>query len=246
MTPDLHLLTGAYALHALDDVERRLFERHLAECPDCAQEVEELRATAARLGVAASGQPPSRLKHQVMDRIATTRQKPPNRGTARSSHRWAPRLTTVAAAIALLAAVALGVVAVHTQNQLGAARQQLAQAQARYGPAAAVLAAPDVRSGTASAAGATAIVMVSHQLNEAVLTVHGMPPPAGNHTYQVWLLGSGNPRSAGLLELRPNAVIPPLVFGGIGGATGIGVTQEPAGGSPQPTTALLLRFDLPA
>jgi len=229
MTPDVHLLTGAYALSALDDVERRQFERHLAECPDCAREVEELRATAARLGVAVAQRPPAWLRQRVMHQIATTRQEPPRargRSGGRPPQRWALRLTAVAAALALAAAVALGAIALRTQDQLS-------QAQARYGQVAAVLAAPDVRSGTASAAGATAIVMVSHKLNEAVLTVDGMPPPPANRTYQVWLMGSGSPRSAGLLQSGPNAVIPPLVFGGIGGATQIGVTEEPAGGSPQ-------------
>ena len=242
MTPDVHLLTGAYALSALDDLERRQFERHLAECPDCAREVEELRATAARLGAAAAQRPPAALRQRVMHQIATTRQSPPHtrgRSAGRPPQRWALRLTAVAAALALAAAVALGAVALRTHDAL-------TQAQARYGQVAAVLAAPDVQSGTARAAGATAIVMVSHSLNEAVLTVDGMPPPAANHKYQLWLLGNGSPRSAGLLQPGPSAVIPPLVFGGIGDATQIGLTEEPAGGSPQPTTSLLMHFSLPA
>ena len=32
---DIHALVGAYAVDALDDVERAAFERHLAECAAC-------------------------------------------------------------------------------------------------------------------------------------------------------------------------------------------------------------------
>ena len=46
---DLHKLTGAYAVDALDDLERARFEQHLAECDDCRAEVAELRETAALL-----------------------------------------------------------------------------------------------------------------------------------------------------------------------------------------------------
>ena len=40
---DIHALSGAYAVDALDDIERAQFERHLAECPACRSEVDSLR-----------------------------------------------------------------------------------------------------------------------------------------------------------------------------------------------------------
>jgi anti-sigma factor RsiW len=49
---DVHGLTGAYALDALDTGERRVFEEHLAACPSCTVEVEQLREAIARLGAA--------------------------------------------------------------------------------------------------------------------------------------------------------------------------------------------------
>ena len=36
---DLHKLTGAYAVDALDELERARFEQHLTECDDCRAEV---------------------------------------------------------------------------------------------------------------------------------------------------------------------------------------------------------------
>ncbi|WP_422664489.1 zf-HC2 domain-containing protein [Streptomyces mirabilis] len=51
---DLHTLTGAYALPALDEEERGRFDRHAADCESCRREVRELAAAAARLGLAAA------------------------------------------------------------------------------------------------------------------------------------------------------------------------------------------------
>ena len=49
---DLHLLTGVYAVDALTGDELDEFEKHLEQCPTCAEEVRGLRETAARLGLA--------------------------------------------------------------------------------------------------------------------------------------------------------------------------------------------------
>ncbi len=40
---DVHALSGAYAVDALDDLERAHFERHLADCADCQAEVASLQ-----------------------------------------------------------------------------------------------------------------------------------------------------------------------------------------------------------
>ena len=39
MSADVHSLVGAYAVDAVDDQERAAFELHLAECPECTDEV---------------------------------------------------------------------------------------------------------------------------------------------------------------------------------------------------------------
>ena len=44
---DIHALSGAYAVDALDDDERELFEQHLAVCPECRAEVRSFGETAA-------------------------------------------------------------------------------------------------------------------------------------------------------------------------------------------------------
>jgi anti-sigma factor RsiW len=59
---DPHAPAGAYALDALPGAERARFERHLASCPTCPDEVRGLTAAAAELGLAAAQTPPPALK----------------------------------------------------------------------------------------------------------------------------------------------------------------------------------------
>ena len=58
MTQDLHALSGAYALDALDPQEAQHFEEHLDHCAACRREVVEFQATAAQLGEATATTPP--------------------------------------------------------------------------------------------------------------------------------------------------------------------------------------------
>jgi anti-sigma-K factor RskA len=156
------------------------------------------------------------------------------------------RLTAAAAVVGLVAAVAFGVLAARTRHQLDVARDRIAQAQARYGPVGEVLAAPDLHATTAtSPTGGVAITMVSARLDKAVLMVSGMPDPPAGHTYQAWVISAAGPRSAGLLRPGPDAVAPPLVFGGLAHGDLVGVTVEPAAGSAKPTTNPVMLFDLP-
>ena len=45
MNADLHHLSGAYAVDALDDAERAAFEEHLRGCADCRAEVDQRTAS---------------------------------------------------------------------------------------------------------------------------------------------------------------------------------------------------------
>src|SRR5581483_3269260 len=254
-SPDIHTLTGAYALDALNELERRQFQAHLSRCPDCAREVDELRATAAKLGVAAAQQPPQTLRATVMAQVAATRQDSPIAGPAddrdaqprRPGHpRWRTRLTASAAVLAAAAALVLGAVSVHIGHELDSAHAQLVQLAAQYAPVARLAAAPDAKGGSGPGVrGGTAFVLASHQLDEAVLLVSGLPSPAPGHTYQAWLIGHGHPRSVGLLNTGTARSTTSLRFDGLDGVAKVGLTIEPAGGSAQPTTTPVVLFDLP-
>lgn len=125
--PDLHTLTGAYAVDALPDDERALFEAHLAACAACAQEVQELQATAARLGAISVAGPPSALRASVLAEIDGVRQERPEpHGDAprdelaarRVVPRWVANGLGIAAAVLVLAVGGLAGVVISLQGQV--------------------------------------------------------------------------------------------------------------------------------
>ncbi|MDN4160941.1 anti-sigma factor [Nocardioides abyssi] len=77
MSDDIHALSGAYAVDALDDIERAQFERHLAGCEICREEVDGLRETSALLAELTEVTPSAALRDRVLAEIATVRPLPP-------------------------------------------------------------------------------------------------------------------------------------------------------------------------
>ena len=113
---DLHKLTGAYAVDALDDIERARFEQHLAGCEDCRAEVAELRETASLLTDSVAATPPASLRDSVLAGISQVRPLPPEvivaAPTSISStraHRRRPVWTTFLVAAALIVVAGVGV-----------------------------------------------------------------------------------------------------------------------------------------
>jgi anti-sigma factor RsiW len=74
---DIHALSGAYAIDALDDIERAQFERHLAKCAECRAEVESLREASAMLAETTAIEPPADLRSRLLADIKTVRPLPP-------------------------------------------------------------------------------------------------------------------------------------------------------------------------
>ncbi|MFF3405524.1 anti-sigma factor domain-containing protein [Streptomyces sp. NPDC002742] len=247
-TVDLHTLTGAYALHALADDERERFERHAADCADCAQEVRELTATAARLGLAVTAVPGPGLKDQVMRRITTVRQESPRTiplTTPRAPGLRRRRPARWALAAALAAAASLGGTAVWQHERAQDAQEQARQTERRADQVAAVLAAPDATSRTAPlAGGANGTVVVSESRDQAVFIASRMAKPPSGKVYQLWFDDAGTMRSAGLMDPgRTTEAV--LMDGSVDGASGMGITVEPAGGSAEPTSDPLALLSFP-
>ncbi|WP_415947958.1 anti-sigma factor domain-containing protein [Streptomyces sp. KLOTTS4A1] len=248
-TTDLHTLTGAYAMDALPEAERAAFERHLSGCEACTRETAELTATSARLGLAVSVTPRPELRDEVLRRITTVRQETPREAGAATSVPWSAARRTIlsrwALAACVAAAVAFGGTAVWQYERAEDALDQARQASRTAERVSAVLAAPDARSGSAKLGeGATGTVVVSRSQDKAVFVVSGMAPPPEGKTYQLWFDDDGSMRSAGLMEPgRSEQTV--LMSGAVSGASGMGITVEPAGGSEQPTSAPVALMPLP-
>ena len=234
---DLHLLTGAYAVDALTAHELHEFEKHLEQCPSCADEVRGLRETAARLGLAAAIAPPPWMRAQVLDAANRVRQLPPSgprtltAGSPRPARRLRRRLPRPIAVTAMAAAiVALAVLQVGT-------RHQLQQAQTKNQTIASVLAASDARIELGSSTvGGTVTAVVSPHDREAVITAAGMPTPSGARVYQLWVISPAGYRSLGLLPGSSAGAIAPVLADDVQPGDQLAVTIEPAGGTRQPTT----------
>ncbi|MEU9348465.1 anti-sigma factor [Streptomyces sp. NPDC048278] len=247
-TTDPHRLTGAYALHALSDEESAAFERHLEGCETCPQETAELCATAARLGLAVAVAPAPAMREQVLRRITAVRQETPGRVAQSLSVRSGPRaraLSRWALAACLAAVAALGGTAVWQHQQAVEARDRARHATEATDAIAAVLAAPDAETRAAVlTGGATGTVVVSRGQDRAVFAVSGMARPPGGKVYQLWFDDDGTMRSAGLMDPgRSDQAV--LLRGAVDGASGVGVTVEPAGGSERPTSAPLALLAFP-
>lgn len=250
MSADLHTLTGAYAAHALSDSERLAFERHLAACPACAQEVRELTETAARLGAAVAVRPPAVLWERVVAEAVATRQLAPvvgraerrrrvERGRAlglRDGRRRFPPLLAAAAAL-LVAAVSV------TALNLGLP----GRSERPVDLVAAVLGAPDARRVVAALPGGPglAAVVVSRQQGRAVFQASGLPPTPADRTYQLWVVDRSGPRPAGLVEAGGGRLTR-LLDGRVAGTEQVAMTVERRGGAARPTSEPVVVVDLEA
>ncbi len=240
---DLHTLTGAYALDAIDGAERDRFEHHLGRCQSCGHEVRGLQDAAARLGIAVARVPPPGLKVRVLTAAAATRQLPPAADVRpvlppRPGTGWLPRLAVGLAAAAVALAVTLGFLLASSQRQLTAAQSQ-------QQAIAAVLGSPGARILThRTALGGTVTVVVARHSGKMIFTSSGLPALPGTKVYQLWLLGQPRTRSAGLLPAARAGRTAPVLASGLVRGDQVGLTVEPAGGTAQPTTTPIVVIPL--
>jgi len=252
---DEHTLAGAYAMDAISAKDRDRFERHLAGCEECAQEIASLRETTALLGAAAAQPLPAGLKERVMAAAAMTRQQPPadeaeagasaRRGRARTkvgpwlrSLAWPGRLALAAGGAVAAAALAVAVVFGVSNSSM---QQQINQAQASSQQIAVVLTARDAHMTTETVAGGgTATIVMSHARHALVFTAQGLRALPASRGYELWLIGPDGTRSAGMLPADRHGMTGPVIASGLRSGDHLALTDEPADGSAHPTTSMML------
>ncbi len=220
---DLHELVAAYALGALDEKDKAAFDRHLATCERCAEELSALRETAASLAYAIEGpSPPAELRGRILDAARAER---PNVVPLR--RRAAGPLLGTVAAVAAVVALGLGIWSLSLSRSLDDERDKLAATE----DALALVADPNaVRTelvgadGSLVVAGAGAAALVVCQLDEA---------PSGK-AYEAWVIAGGQPRPAGLFDGADTCSAHVLSEPIPRGAT-VAVTLEPEEGVDAPT-----------
>jgi len=264
---DLHTLTGADALDALEEgSELTRFSRHLSRCQSCGSEVRGFREVATAMAFAATTEPPAEMRDQVLAAAARTRQLSPEVRTharprrTRGTAPWIPWLSGAIATAGIAAAVLFGFANAHTQDELNRARAQnqalaaaqlrveaeLSQARAHDQVLAKILGAPHVTLlSQATTKGGVAVVVLDAAKRQLVVATSGLPALPPGKVYQLWLIGPVRIVSAGLLPTAQAGVTSPVVATGIVKGDKLGLTVEPAPGSKQPTTTPILALPLP-
>jgi anti-sigma-K factor RskA len=212
---DIHELSAAYALAALDADERRAFEEHLGECDRCRADVAEFWGTAALLAYAApASAPPSGLRERVLEQVRA------DLAVVVPFRRRRRLVLGAASGLAAAAAVALAFWVVSLSGELDRTRAALD-----------VLADPAARSTELEGAAGRLVVDAD---GDAALVVRDLVAAPSGKTYEAWVIVDDVPRPAALFEgadardlVLLNRRVPP-------GAV-VAVTVEGDGGAEAPT-----------
>ena len=248
---DLHTLAGAYAMDAVPPADRAAFEHHLAGCEPCRQEVRGLREAAAAMAAATAAQPPAGFREAALRAAAQTRQVPPAAAPApsarwralrqpgRALHGWRPRLGVALAGVVACVLAVAGVIAGISAYGM---HSRLDQDQGHDHAVAMVLGAPDAKMMSAPVTtGGTATVVMSHRERALVFTAADLRVLPSSESYELWLMGPAGNKPAGMISVSGGGKMAgPMVVSGLSPGDRVGMTVEPAGGSPHPTTPPVL------
>jgi anti-sigma-K factor RskA len=231
---EIHALSGAYAVDALDPDEKVRFEEHLTGCATCRAEVAGLQEATALIAGTAEADPPPALRESVLAGIKSVRPLPPEVSAPTTVRRLPVRRRLVA----LAAAAVLGVAGVGTVIW-----QQETSSDQTVSVADRVLQAADAKRVNVNLpGGVSASVIRSVSEGRAVLVTHNMPAPPSGRVYELWLqTPAGQMVPAGTMD-KPGTK-PVLLKGDATNATAVGITVEPEGGSESPTSDPVALFD---
>lgn len=239
-----------YALGALEGEEKQALESHLVGCSDCAHKLEEARGRLALLSLAApSVAPPRDLRERLLRRVGGKAIVPEPVPQPAAIWRW---MTPALALASLILIIALATLRTENQylrrrsSELQAASEIQLSETARARAVLDIFTAPDtvkVLLATRLAQSVPQGKVFYHPHKGLLFYAANLPVLSPGRTYQLWLVPrEGVPISAGifpadaqgngeLLLPSPPPDVSPKAFA---------VTDESAGGAPQPTGTKVL------
>jgi anti-sigma-K factor RskA len=210
----LHELSAAFALDALDPQEREEFELHLSTCPACREDVAAFTETAAALAYAAPpANPPAHLRADILRRAVEDR---PAAVVLPFRRRRIEVALSAGLAVAAAAAIVLGIWAGSLHGRLDQQR------------ASSILGDP--RASWWPLKGAGGALVVNHNGSGALVMNDLAAAPTGK-TYEAWVIEGGVAAPAGLFSGGHVVKLTRPVARG----ARVAITVEPAGGSRHPT-----------
>jgi anti-sigma-K factor RskA len=226
---------GVYLLGAMTEAEGQAFERHMAHCPSCRDEVERLRPAADALPRAVEQlAPPPTLKASLMEVVeqeAEGRADEPPR-PARPRRSLVERLGSlpglrpvlVAGALALGVAAGFGVARLSEEDE---SRTVVATVDERRIPEA-----------------SARLQLQGEGDDGAILRVRGMPTLDRNRVYQAWVLRDGTIVPQPTFEVGDNGGGAVAIPEDLSDAEQVLVTREQRGGARAPTEEPILAVRL--
>jgi anti-sigma-K factor RskA len=256
---ELRDLAAAYALGALDADDARAFEAALATSPELTHEVAELREAAALIAAGTTGAPaapPAELRARVLATTPTRPAAPPAGPPTPISEAPAARRRRLGHAVPWVALAASVAGLVWLAGERGTLADRLAERDSALAAQGALLAARESRLAarestlnailepgvelhrlTTTAESAPVIqLFVDRGRGSVILHAFRLPPAPAGRTYQLWFMRDGVPVPSATFDSEPtgHALVQRIELPA--GALAAAITEEPAGGSPRPTS----------
>jgi len=229
-------LLAAFALDILTDEEKVQVLEHLDVCPECRAELRAYQVTANELVLASvQSVPRPAVKTNLMRRIKS-RQKPiaapvhqaPWQGLFRFFSRSAPAWGL---ALVIVLAVASGFLwgRLHQTNPSNVTPLRIV-----------------ALANTDNAPEARGSLVISQNGEYGTLIVDNLDALENDHQYQLWLINDGKRSSGGVFSVNSDGYASLPIYGPLplNQYQAVGITIEPAGGSPKPTGAKVLGGEL--
>ena len=233
-------LIAVHSLDALDDHEAAEVEDHLRDCPKCREELKAYRETAAVLAYAGTDAPEG-----LWDRIAQGIESHPDEprpplelivGGRRTETSAASRPTWVwraAAAAAVVVIAGTGAEIVHQDHRINQLSTAVADQSLLRQATAAALDPTAKHLALISPTGAVQATAAVLPDGDGYVVDAAMARLPSDKTYQLWTITGDRATSAGVMGPNPSVVR----FHLAPGTDSVAVTEEPSGGSAQPTSA---------
>jgi anti-sigma-K factor RskA len=223
-------LIPAYALGCLDKAELVDIEEHLAVCESCRQELKAYQKLADQLPFAlAQTTPPPTVKDKLMERLAARKADRKDSAAEKPASWWERLSASLQSRAPAWALASLVIVLLLVSSNLYLWRQ-VSQLKPGELPMIALQS-----SGVAPRAAGT--IVVSRDGARGALVVDGLKSLGASQQYQLWLIKGGLRTNGGVFSVDEGGYATFYVESPkpLSSYDSIGVTIEPAGGSPAPT-----------